>query len=81
MTAGHITRLVVVERWRRILGLIGFCILFLISGFTARLLVGGSGHVEAGQLYQIVGAAAAGLAAQPIPDHCHTRVGGRMVQR
>ena len=32
MTAGHITRLVVVERWRRILGLIGFCILFAFIG-------------------------------------------------
>ena len=56
MTAGHITRLVVIERWRRILGLIGFCILFLISGFTARLLVGGAGHVEPGELFQIGGA-------------------------
>ncbi|MEX2281636.1 MAG: hypothetical protein WEE89_04010 [Gemmatimonadota bacterium] len=55
MTAGRITRLVLVERSRRILGLIGFAILFVLAGFVARLLVGGSGHVEMGQLYQIGG--------------------------
>ncbi len=55
MTAGQVTRLVVIERSRRILGLLGFAVLFVLAGFVARLLVGGSGHVETGQLYQIGG--------------------------
>lgn len=44
------------SRLRRIMALIGFAVLFLISGLTARLLVGTEhGHVEVGNLYLVGG--------------------------
>jgi hypothetical protein len=49
------TMLLVVERGRRILGLLIFAGLFVLSGVVARVLSGPSGHFEASQLYQIGG--------------------------
>lgn len=42
-------------RMRRVAALTAFAILFIISGFAARALSGGSEHVEMGELYQIGG--------------------------
>src|SRR5919106_2064261 len=43
-------------RVRRIVALIGFAVLFLAAGLTARALVGGEhGHVEMGQLFLVGG--------------------------
>jgi hypothetical protein len=51
----RLTRLVLIERGRRILGLIGFAILFIAAGLTARVLTGPAGHVEMDALMQIGG--------------------------
>lgn len=49
-------RLFLRSRFRRVLVLIGFAVLFLLSGVTARLLVGTDhGHVEVGNLYLVGG--------------------------
>jgi hypothetical protein len=50
-----LTRLVLLQRARRIGALIVFAALFLVSGIAARILVGESGHVEAGDLFLVGG--------------------------
>ncbi|HSL72699.1 MAG TPA: hypothetical protein VK864_20780 [Longimicrobiales bacterium] len=55
MSALLLTRLVLIQRARRIGGLSAFAALFLISGITARILVGEGGHVEAGELFLVGG--------------------------
>jgi hypothetical protein len=51
----RLTQLVLIERTRRIVGLIAFAILFLAAGVTARVLAGGPEHVELGQLLAVGG--------------------------
>ena len=49
-------RLFLRTRVRRVFGLIGFALLFVAAGITARLLVGThDGHVEVGELFEIGG--------------------------
>ena len=55
MSAVQLTRLVLVERGRRIVGLLAFALLFIAAGLTARMLVGEEGHVEVGELFLIGG--------------------------
>ncbi len=55
MSALRITRLTLVERGRRIAGLLAFAVLFLAAGLTARALVGQEGHVEIGELFLVGG--------------------------
>ena len=55
MSAARLTRLVLVERGRRIVGLLAFALLFISAGLTARMLVGEEGHVEVGELFLIGG--------------------------
>ena len=50
MSARALTLLAVAERTRRIMGLLGFALLFIAAGLTARFLAGAEGHVELGQL-------------------------------
>jgi hypothetical protein len=51
----RLTRLVLVERGRRIVGLLAFALLFIAAGLTARMLVGEEGHVEVGELFLVGG--------------------------
>ena len=55
MNALQLTRLFIFDRSRRILGLIGFGVLFIVAGLAARALTGQEGHVELGQLLQMGG--------------------------
>jgi hypothetical protein len=55
MSALRLTSLVLVERGRRIVGLLAFALLFIAAGLTARMLVGEEGHVEVGELFLIGG--------------------------
>ncbi|MGH7469005.1 MAG: hypothetical protein ACRENP_13705 [Longimicrobiales bacterium] len=55
MSALRLTQLVLRERSHRILGLIGFAILFIAAGLAARVLTGPAGHVEMGSLMQVGG--------------------------
>jgi hypothetical protein len=45
-----LTRLVLVERGRRIAGLLAFAALFIIAGMAARAIAGREGHVEMSEL-------------------------------
>src|SRR6185436_1858694 len=55
VTALRLTRLVLVERGRRIGALIGFAILCVLAALAARLTVGEQGHVEVGELFLVGG--------------------------
>ena len=55
MSTLPLTRLVLLQRARRIGALIAFAALFLVSGIAARVLVGEGGHVEAGELFLVGG--------------------------
>jgi hypothetical protein len=55
VSALRLTRLAIVERGRRLLGLLAFAVVFLAAGLTARALVGQEGHVEIGELFLVGG--------------------------
>ena len=55
MSAFGLTKLVLVERGRRIFGLLAFAVLFVSAALTARMLVGEEGHVEIGELFLVGG--------------------------
>lgn len=55
MSTVGITRLVLAERGRRLVGLILFAILFIASAVVARVLTGQEGHVEIGELLRMGG--------------------------
>jgi hypothetical protein len=55
VSALGLTRLVLAERTRRIVGLIAFALLFLAGAMAARILAGGPEHVEIGQLMVVGG--------------------------
>jgi hypothetical protein len=55
MSTARLTKLVLVERARRIAMLLGFGSLFLVAGIATRILAGGGDHVELDKLFMLGG--------------------------
>ena len=53
MSVGALTRLVLVERGRRIAGLLAFAALFIFASLAARAIAGKEGHVEMTELLRL----------------------------